>query len=375
MSQKGIDDKWHPVAFLSKSLNEVERNYDIHDKEMLAIIRTLEEWRHYLEGTKHTFEIWTDHKNLEYFMSAKKLNRRQARWSLFLSRFQFTLHHRPGKSSLKPDALSRRPDHGKGENDNADVTLLKPSFFQIRALKQGHVLIAGHESGLLKKIREAKDLDESVVKAVEELKKTSSKKIEGEEWAEEQGLVLFKGKVYVPKDSELRRQIVELHHDSQVVGHPGRWKTIELVSRNYWWPGMTRYIASYVKGCDRCNRTKTFPAKPAGKLVPTQIPKDIWEIITVDLITGLPESQGYDAILVIIDRLSKLLHALPTTGTVTSEGLARLFRDHVWKHHGLSEQVISDRGPQFVSKFMRELNKILGIKTTPSTAYHPQTDG
>ena len=112
LSQEGEDGKWHPVAFMSKSLNEVERNYEIHDKEMLAIIRSLDEWRHYLEGTKHTFQIWTDHKNLEYFMTAKKLNRRQARWSLFLSRFDFSLHHRPGKSSGKPDALSRRPDPG-----------------------------------------------------------------------------------------------------------------------------------------------------------------------------------------------------------------------------------------------------------------------
>ena len=375
LSQEGSDGKWHPVAFMSRGLNEVERNYDIHDKEMLAIIRALEEWRHYLEGTKHTFEIWTDHKNLEYFMSAKKLNRRQARWSLFLSRFDFTLHHRPGKKSLKPDALSRRPDHRKGGEDNKDIVLLKPSYFKIQALKQGHVLLTGAEGNILKKIREAKDLDEKVVKAVEELRRTSTRRLDGQEWSEEQDLILFRGKVYVPKDMELRRQLVELHHDTAVAGHPGRWKTLELVSRNYWWPGMSRYIASYIKGCDRCNRTKTFPAKPVGKLVPNQIPKDIWEIITVDLITGLPESEGYNAIMVVVDRLSKLLHVLPTTDQVTSEGMARLYRDNVWKHHGLPDQIISDRGPQFVSRFMKELNSILGIKTTPSTAYHPQTDG
>ena len=116
-----IDGKWHPVAFMSKSLNAVERNYEIHDKEMLAIIRALEEWRHFLEGARNKVEIWTDHKNLEYFMTAKKLNRRQARWSLYLSRFDFSLHHRPGKSMGKPDALSRRADHGDGSNDNNDI--------------------------------------------------------------------------------------------------------------------------------------------------------------------------------------------------------------------------------------------------------------
>lgn len=204
LSQEGSDGKWHPVAFMSKSLNSVERNYEIYDKEMLAIIRSLEEWRHYLEGAQHPFEIWTDHKNLEYFMTAQKLTRRQARWSLFLSRFDFSLHHRPGKKSVKPDALSRRPDHKKGENDNENITLLKPSYFKIQALKQGHVHISGSEGDLLKSIREAKDLDEQVVKAVEELKQSPSKKIDGQEWSMEQGLVLFRGKVYVPKDMELR---------------------------------------------------------------------------------------------------------------------------------------------------------------------------
>ena len=107
LSQQSAEDgKWHPVAFFSKSLDSVQRNYEIYDKEMLAIIRSLTEWRHFLEGARHKFEIWTDHKNLEYFMTAKKLNRRQARWSLYLSRFDFSLHHRPGRSMGKADALS-----------------------------------------------------------------------------------------------------------------------------------------------------------------------------------------------------------------------------------------------------------------------------
>ena len=87
------DGKWHPVAFFSKSLSPVERNYEIHNKEMLAIIRTLQEWRHFVEGAEHQFEIWTDHKNLEYFMSAKQLNWRQARWSLYLARFTCICHY------------------------------------------------------------------------------------------------------------------------------------------------------------------------------------------------------------------------------------------------------------------------------------------
>jgi len=107
---KCSDEKWRPVAFISKSLSDTERNYEIHDKEMLAVVRCLEAWRHFLERAAVKFEIWTDYKNLEYFMKAQKLNRRQARWALYLSRFDFMLKHVPGSKMGKADSLSRRLD-------------------------------------------------------------------------------------------------------------------------------------------------------------------------------------------------------------------------------------------------------------------------
>jgi len=110
LSMECEDGLWRLVVFLSKSLNETERNYEIHDKEMLAIIRGLEAWRHLLEGAQYKFEIWTDHKNLEYFMKAQKLNRRQARWALYLSQFDFILEHVAGTKMGKADGLSRRVD-------------------------------------------------------------------------------------------------------------------------------------------------------------------------------------------------------------------------------------------------------------------------
>jgi len=149
--QSTADGKWHPVAFYSKSLSSVEWNYEIHDKEMLAIIRALEEWRHFLEGAIHPVEIWTDHKNLEYFMMAKKLNRRQARWSLHLARFDFLLHHCPGCTMGKPDALSRRADHGNGASDNENIVLLQPEFLTVCTLEG--VELAGIEQKILSNIQ------------------------------------------------------------------------------------------------------------------------------------------------------------------------------------------------------------------------------
>jgi len=119
------------VAFYSKSLSPVEQNYEIHDKEMLAIIRILEEWRHFLKGARHLVKIWTDHKNLKYFMTTKKLNRHQACWSLYLVHFDFKLAHRPECSMGKPDVLLQRLDHGKGTSNNEDVVLLQPELLAV----------------------------------------------------------------------------------------------------------------------------------------------------------------------------------------------------------------------------------------------------
>jgi len=127
LSMKCSDKLWRPVTFISKSLSNTERNYEIHDKEMLVVVRCLEAWRHFLEGMTMKFEIWMDHKNLEYFMKAQKLNRRQARWALYLSRFDFMLKHILGSKMGKADSLSRRPDWEIGvERDNKDETLVKP---------------------------------------------------------------------------------------------------------------------------------------------------------------------------------------------------------------------------------------------------------
>jgi len=122
-------------VFYSKSLSSVEQNYEIHDKEMLATIHVLEEWRHFLEEATHLVKIWTDHKNLKYFMTAKKLNRHQTRWSLHLTRFGFLLHHRPRCTMDKLDALSRRADHGNGASDNENIVLLQLEVLTVYTLE------------------------------------------------------------------------------------------------------------------------------------------------------------------------------------------------------------------------------------------------
>jgi len=372
LSVKCNDDLWQPVAFISKALNETERNYEIHDKEMLGVIRCLEAWWHFLEGAKVKFEIWMDHKNLEYFMSSQNLNCRQARWTLYLSRFDFVLKHIPGSRMGKVDRLSRRSDWEKGvEGDNEERTLLKPEW--VKSIRVGEVIVEG--INILEKIRKSEARDDKVIKAVEEMKKAGVKMLRDEEWREEDGLMLKEGKVYVPKDEALRVEIIRLHHNTPMGEHGGQWKTAEMVTRNFWWPGVTREVKQYVEGCNTCQHNKNRTEQPAGKLMPNLIPDKAWTHIAADFIMKLPLVQGYDSILVVVDQFTKMAHFVPTTEKTMAEGLARLFRDNVWRLHGLPESIISDRGPQFAAGLMRELNEMLGIKTKLSTAFHPQTDG
>ena len=150
LSMEGEDRVWKLVAFLLKSLNKMERNYEIHDKEMLVIIRGLEVWRHLLEGAQFRFEIWTDHKNLEYFMKVQKLNRRQAQWVLYLSQFDFTLKHVLETRIGKADGLSRRPDWKvEVDKDNENQVVVKDSWLH----RLEEVIIEEPEVKVVEKIK------------------------------------------------------------------------------------------------------------------------------------------------------------------------------------------------------------------------------
>ena len=321
LSMECEDGLWRPVAFLSKSLNKTERNYEIHDKEILAIIRGLEAWRHLLERAQYKFKIWTDHKNLEYFMKAQKLNRRQARWALYLSQFDFTLKHMAGSKMGKADGLSRRADWKVGiDKDNENQIFIKDHW--IRSMYE--VVVEEPEVELVEKIKKARSKDEDVVRVVEEMKRAGVKKLRGNEWKIEGDLMLKERKVYVPKDEELRAEVIQLHHDVLAAGHGGRWKTVELVTRNYWWPEVTRDVEKYVERCDLCQRMKNKTEELAGKLKLSEIPQKTWTHLTVDFITKLPVVAGKDVILVVCNRLSKMTHFVATTEGTSAEGLVRL---------------------------------------------------
>ena len=210
---------------------------------------------------------------------------------------------------------------------------------------------------------------------MEEIKKAGVKELQGNKWKIEGDLVLKERKVYVPKEEELRVEIIWLHHNMPAIGHRGRWKTVELVTRNYWWPGVMKDVEKYMERCDLCQMMKNRTEELAGKLKLSEVPEKPWSYLIVDFITKLPVVVGKDAILVVCDRLSKMTHFVATTEGTLAEGLARLFQDNVWKLYRLPESVVLDRGLQFVVELIRELNRMLGIETRLSIAFHPQIDG
>ena len=186
------------------------------------------------------------------------------------------------------------------------------------------VVVEGLEVELLEKIKKARSKDKDVIRVVEEMKKAGVKELRGNKWKIEEDLVLKERKIYVPKDEELRVEVIQLHHNVPAAGHGGRWKIVGLVTRNYWWLGMTRDVGKYMEGCDLCQWMKNRTEELAGKLKLSEVLQKIWTHLTVDFITKLPVVVGKDAILVIYDRLSKMTHFVATTEGTLVEGLARL---------------------------------------------------
>ena len=358
-----VNGKRHPIEFMTHSFNATQRNYDTHDRELLAIVEAFRKWRRYLIQSPHPTLVISDHSSLQYFRTAQDLARRHIRWAVDLSEFDIKITHRAGKKSGNVDALSRRPDFDEGKDDNKAKILLPEEWFINSVTEPSQI------SNLTDQIRREQLKDPLIIDI---MMKDESEVTNGWEM-DDKMLWRYQGKIYVPPN--YRRIIYGIHHTDPTAGHAGIQPTTELIARYWYWPELKKDIHKWVQRCDSCQRYKNFPQKKPGQLHPNEIPTRPWEIVTMDLLTDLPESEGYDAILVVVDRFSKMIRLIPTNKTMDSNALLRVCWDKVWKDFGVPRIIISDRGPQFASKITRAHNKALGIDTNLSTAYHPQSDG
>ncbi|KAG1968655.1 retrotransposable element [Pimephales promelas] len=329
------DDKMHPCAFFSHRLSPAESNYDIGNRELLAVKLALEEWRHWLEGSGVPFIVWTDHKNLEYIRTAKRLNSRQARWALFFGRFDFTISYRPGSKNIKPDSLSRIFD--RSDRPSTPECILPENLF-ISTLTW--------------------EVESKVKKALEGVTPPTR---------------CPPNRLFVPES--LRSSVIQWGHCSNVACHPGVNRTMFLVKQRFWWPLMARDVRSFVLACSVCATGKTSNRPPDGLLQPLPVPSRPWSHIALDFITALPPSQGHTVVLTVVDRFSKAAHFIPLPKLPSAKETAVTVIDHVFRIHGLPTDVVSDRGPQFISKFWKEFCKLLGATVSLSSGFHPQSNG
>ena len=371
LSQLHKDGLYRPVGYMSTSLSPAERNYDTHDRELLAIIKALEQWRHFLQGTRYPVIVLTDHANLQAFREAKDLNRRQARWMRYLVNFDLEITYRPGRESSVPDLLSRRIDHKTEDikDDNKGEVLLPDRFFKEKHRINAISLSERHAPNLLRDIYLAQAADPLVLK----FNMTKESETVPVGWSKHEDIWCYRGKIYLP--APLRQTVFRILHDDPSAAHPGRDAVMYSIRQNYYWPSLATDVPEWVQNCDKCQHIKIYPRKPHGTLKPIDPTPRPWGVVTSDLITGLPTCQGYDAIWTATCKATKAKHIAPTTSTLDSRGLYQLYLENVWKLHGTSDKLITDRGPQYASHFAKEANKNLQIETALSTAYHPQTDG
>ncbi|KAK3531132.1 hypothetical protein QTP70_012979 [Hemibagrus guttatus] len=332
--QQGNPSRLHPCAFFSRKLNPAEVNYDIGNRELLAVKLAHEEWRHWLEGARHPFLVLTDHKNLEYLRAAKRLNPRQARWALFFTHFNFTISYRPGSKNTKADALSRlfTPE----ENSEEPETILPEK-----------VIVS------------------PITWSEETLPSTNA--------STNTPLGCPPGLKYITRAR--RTPLIHSAHTSLGTGHPGVNETLSLLKDRFWWPNMASDVRRYVQGCRECAISKSPRHLPSGKLLLLPVPNRPWSHLGVDFITDLPASNDFTCIFVVVDRFSKSCRLIPLKGLPTAMETAELMFNHIFRYFGIPEDIVSDQGPQFISRVWKAFFSRLGVAVSLSSGYHPQTNG
>ena len=314
-----------PIAFYSQALSERQQLKSVYERELMAIVFAIQKWRHYLLGRK--FIVRTDQKSLKFLLEQREINLEYQRWLTKLLGFDFDIHYKPGLENKAADALSRR-----GVSTEL-MALSIPTAIQLKDVEKELAL-----DPALQQLRE------EVLAHVGDHK----------DYEVIQGRLLRKGRIVLPRTSSLIGVILRELHDGLMGGHGGVQRTQKKIGDMFYWTGMMSDIRKYVAACSICQRHKYSTLAPGGLLQPLEIPVAIWEDIAMDFVEGLPKSEGFNAILVVIDRLSKYAHFIKLRHLFTATEVALVFVQEVVKLHGFPKTIVSDRDKVSPASFGRK---------------------
>jgi hypothetical protein len=336
-----------PIAFFSKALSEGNLAKSVYEKELMALVLCIQHWRHYLLGKE--FVVYTDHKSLKHFLQQRISSPDQQCWLAKLLGYQFEVKYKPGLENKAADALSRCYDEGEMQS-----IISYPSWVD--------------RQKLLDEIAS----DPYIIKLKQTVQEAPGTK---PGFVIQQGILLYHGRLVISPQSPSIPWLLEEFHCTPSGGHSGFLRTYRRLADSLYWVGMQRSIRDFVRACDVCQRQKYNATTPGGLIQPLPIPNAVWEDLSLDFVTGLPKSKGYEAVLVVVDRLSKYSHFILLKHPYTAKSIAEIFVREVVRLHGIPNSLISDRDPIFVGHFWMELFKQQGTRLKMSSSYHPETDG
>ena len=375
LTQLQKNEKWKPAAYFSKTMSPEEMRYEIHDKEMLAVVRALQEWRGMLLDLQAVpFVAITDYRALKYFTTKQLLNSRQAKWADIVTDYNFKITYCPGTVNIVADTLTRKHSElvTQKEKDIAARTqlFLEPNCV-IASVEEGsekQTELTENPYQLVDQILQANWTHDSL----DQYRQTAKKEEQG--WKLQDGLLTRFEKLMVPDVNALRTHLINETHSTPVTAHSGKTKTAKLLSAQYYWPGLPNDCSTFISNCWTCRRTHVPRDKTSGLLHSLPIGDKCWQHISFDFKSFLLNKKGFDNIFVVVDRFGKRAFSLPCKKTVTAAQAAQLYYEYIWRIYGTPETATSDQGSQFISAFTDELCKLVKVKQKLSTAYYSQTD-